>query len=1022
MELLRHAQAAFLDQTCGEVPSVRREVEPLMNPESEAGRAFAHPAETRTATDQDLPQIIAHYRVTTKLGQGGMGAVYQATDTKLGREVAIKVLPHFFAEDPDRLSRFSREAKILATLNHPNIAQIYGIEESHGVHALVMELVEGKSLASHVKQGPLPLETALNYSEQIAKALAAAHEKGVIHRDLKPANIMIRADGSVKLLDFGLAKALRKPSTGEDDAKLSTETMALTQVGAVIGTAAYMSPEQARGLPVDERTDIWALGAVMYEVLAGKRPFQGSTLTEMLASVLKDEPDWEQMPSRVKRLLPIVRRALSKDLAERYASIGEMARDLEALRESAKPSSRSRLGIPTLVAMLLIGMIGAWYAVREYQARWARDVAIPQIERFIAEDNYLAAIDLARQAEKWIPNDARLAALWPEMSQVLSFETDPPGAEVFFKKYAAPESEWRRLGTTPLAKSAIPLGFFEWKFSKAGYEELHVGARTPAERLQAPFAPISAVQEIRLDPKGSVPAGMVKVSAGTFRITIPAFGVIGPFSLKDYFIDRYEVTNREFKQFVDRGGYRSKEYWKEPFLRGGRTLTWEEAVNEFRDPTGQPGPATWELGSYRDGEEDLPVSGVSWYEAAAYAEFAQKKLPTVVHWYQAAQVGGAPSIIPASNFSNKGSARVGLYSGISGSGAYDMAGNVKEWSSNESDDGLRFTLGGAWSDPSYQFYNPDARSPFDRSTTNGFRCVRYPSALPAALTGPVHQEFRDYAKEKPVGDELFSAYKSLYAFEPSELKSSVDSVNDSSPYWRVETVSFQTAYGNQRMTAYLFLPKSVPPPYNTVVYFPGLTSRFTRSSSNIPLGKNNDSAVLDFVIRSGRAVLYPVYRGTYERSFPIADTELGRREERVLWSQDVHRSIDYLATRRDLDLSHLAYYGFSTGSWMGSIMVALDPRFRVAVWLDGGLHYLPDLPESDSINFLPHVKIPVLMVNGRSDFTFTLATLQDPMFRLLGTPEKDKRHIVFDGAHGVIFYHRNEVVREVLAWLEQYAR
>ena len=247
---------------------------------------------------------------------------------------------------------------------------------------------------------------------------------------------------------------------------------------------------------------------------------------------------------------------------------------------------------------------------------------------------------------------------------------------------------------------------------------------------------------------------MVEVPGGSFVVNLATFGRIGPFPLKDYFIDRYEVTNLQFKQFVDRGGYRSKEYWKEPFKRGDRSLTWEEAMNEFRDATGEPGPATWELGSYREGEEDLPVSAVSWYEAAAYAEFVQKKLPTVVHWYQAAQVGGAPYIIPASNFSEKAVARVGQYPGISGAGAYDMAGNVREWCSNETEDGLRFTLGGAWSDPSYQFYNTDALSAFDRSATNGFRCVRYTSSLTAALTAPVHQDFRDYtqreARRRPV--------------------------------------------------------------------------------------------------------------------------------------------------------------------------------------------------------------------------------------------------------------------------------
>jgi dienelactone hydrolase len=503
-------------------------------------------------------------------------------------------------------------------------------------------------------------------------------------------------------------------------------------------------------------------------------------------------------------------------------------------------------------------------------------------------------------------------------------------------------------------------------------------------------------------------------------MNVAEFGVIGPFALKDYFIDRCEVTNREFKQFVDHGGYRSKEYWKEPFRRGDRTLAWEEAMNEFRDSTGRPGPSTWEVGSYRDGEDDFPVAGVSWYEAAAYAEFAQKKLPTAVHWYQAAQLGGAPYLIPASNFSKNGLARVGQYPGISGSGAYDMAGNVKEWCSNQSEDGLRFALGGAWSDPSYLFLNADARSAFDRSATNGFRCARYTSPLAADLTGPMHRDFRDYTKEKPASDELFGAYKSHYAFEPSDLKSSVDAVDDSSPYSRVEKVSFQTAYGNQRMAAYLFLPKNAPPPYNPVVFFSGLTARFLRSSSNIPLGRNYDSAILDFIIRSGRAVLYPIYQGTYERPLPIADTPLGRREERIQWSKDVRRSVDYLATRTDLDLSHLAYCGFSTGGWTGSVMVALEPRFRVVVWLDSGLRLLAELPESDPINFLPRVKIPVLMVNGRSDFSFPLS-VQNPMFRVLGTPEKDKRHVVLEGARGVFFYRRNEVVREVLAWLDQYA-
>jgi formylglycine-generating enzyme required for sulfatase activity/dienelactone hydrolase len=665
-----------------------------------------------------------------------------------------------------------------------------------------------------------------------------------------------------------------------------------------------------------------------------------------------------------------------------------------------------------MAVLLAVLALGGLYVVHERRVRWAREEAIPQIQQLIAEDNYLAAFDLARGAEKRIPNDAGLMALWPQMSRTIAIDTDPPGAEVFFKKYAAPETEWRRLGITPLSNITIPQGFYEWKASKAGHEEFHGAAPTLAERAR-----------FQLPPKGSVPPGMIKVQGGPFLLSIAAFGPIGPFSLTDFFIDRYEVTNREFKQFVNRGGYQSGQYWKEAFRKDGRTLSWEEAMSEFHDATGRPGPAAWEGGSYREGEEDFPVTGVSWYEAAAYAEFAGKKLPTVPHWFRAAGVGVAPYMVPASNFGNKGLARSGQYAGISAAGAYDMAGNAREWCSNQAGAGLRFTLGGAWSDPPYQFTDPDARSPFDRFPTNGFRCVRYISPPAAGAAGPMRKSFRDFSKEKPVSDELFRAYTSLYSFAPSDLKAAVDSVNDSSPYWKIEKVSFQAAYGNQRMFAYLFLPKGASPPYHPMVYFPGIWALYARSSTVIAQGKGIDMRGLDFVIRSGRAVIYPIYQGSFERSLPgpYPEVLLQKRERYVQWSQDVHRSVDYLATRPDMDLSQLAYYGESLGGYITAILVPLEPRFKLAVLLDAGLSSRPNLPESDAINFVSRFKIPVLMVNGRSDFTFPMETSQAPMFRMLGTSEKDKRHVVLDGAHGVLSYHRNEVVREVLAWFDKYA-
>jgi len=264
------------------------------------------------------PQSIAHYRITTKLGEGGMGAVYRATDTKLNRDVAIKVLPPAFADDAARMQRFEREAQVLASLNHPNIAAIYGVEQG----AIVMELIEGEEL-----KGPLPIDTVISYARQLAAALEAAHEKGIVHRDLKPANIKITPDGTLKVLDFGLAKATdASPATTSVSPTMSpTLSLAMTQAGMILGTAAYMAPEQARGKPVDKRADIWAFGVVLFEALTGAPLFAGGeTLTDTIAAVVTREPDWSALPPDTPpHLRRIIQRCLRKDPKQRLRDIGD---------------------------------------------------------------------------------------------------------------------------------------------------------------------------------------------------------------------------------------------------------------------------------------------------------------------------------------------------------------------------------------------------------------------------------------------------------------------------------------------------------------------------------------------------------------------------------------------------------------------------------------------------------------------------------------------------------------------------
>jgi Tol biopolymer transport system component len=292
-----------------------------------------------------MMESIAHYRMIAKIGEGGMGEVYRALDTKLGREVAIKIIPETFARDADRMMRFAREARVLASLNHPHIAAIYGVEE----RALVMELVEGPTLAERIAHGPVPIEEALAMARQIGEALEYAHEKGIVHRDLKPANIKLTVDGQAKVLDFGLAKALaNEPVSGDDPADSPTLTMRATQAGVIMGTAAYMSPEQARGKTVDKRADIWAFGVVLYEMLTGTRLFDGETVSDTLAHVLTKEPDWDRAPAKTRRLL---RECLAKDPKKRLRDIGDGWRLLgEAPAES--PSNSKLPWAATAVAIL----------------------------------------------------------------------------------------------------------------------------------------------------------------------------------------------------------------------------------------------------------------------------------------------------------------------------------------------------------------------------------------------------------------------------------------------------------------------------------------------------------------------------------------------------------------------------------------------------------------------------------------------------------------------------------------------
>lgn len=665
----------------------------------------------------------------------------------------------------------------------------------------------------------------------------------------------------------------------------------------------------------------------------------------------------------------------------------------------------------TLPALLLI--IAAFIFIPSWQKKeHARNELVPAIQEVTGKmfRSNRQLFDMALQAEKYLPKDPTLAKLWPVIATTMSIETKPAGAEVFWKDYDTPTEDWRLAGVTPLRDVKVPRNYLRVEIRKKGYQTIEVAG--PA------LFSAKMVQHLRMDVLGGLPENMVRIPRTTTGMNIVGLEQYGGKEVPEFLMDKFEVTNKEFKAFVDAGGYTNRTYWVFPILDAGKAIALKDALAKFTDRTDRQGPSTWEAGSYPDGTENHPVTGVSWYEAAAYAAYAKKQLPTVFHWAVVADTSRSEFILPRSNFSGKSTSVVGSLAGFSTYGIYDLAGNAREWTFNQSEDpNQRFILGGGWTDPSYAFNDSYTQQALDRSTSNGFRCIK---ELPGdssetALMQPISRDFRDYAKEKPVDDNTFANFARQFAYDKTALDAKVDKTFETEA-WKVDVVSISAGYNNERMQLYVYLPKSFTAPLQPVVFFPG--SNGIHESKFDPATINNR---LVFIVKSGRALIYPIYKGTFERQddlkSDLADKTVFYKDHVIMWGKEFGRTIDYLETRKDIEADKLAYLGISWGGFMGGIIPAVEKRIKVVVLNVGGMEMGQSLPEVDQLNYLPRITQPVLMLNGKYDMYFPIETSQKPMFNLLGTPKNDKRMVVYESGHLV---PPTEFIRETLAWLDTY--
>jgi serine/threonine protein kinase/formylglycine-generating enzyme required for sulfatase activity len=1013
---------------------------------------------------------LGHYKILSQLGAGGMGEVYLAEDTKLNRKVAIKLLPGGSTESDTANRRLLREAQSAAKLDHPNICGILEVSQEDGRNFICMQFVEGETLEARMKRNTLELSESLAIAIQVADALAEAHARGTIHRDIKPANIMVTARGVVKVMDFGLAKQITQ---AEVQSEAETEAL-LSAPGAIIGTLPYMSPEQVHGEALDGRSDIFSFGVVMYEMISGQQPFASKSSAATASAILTLEPAplarfSKGTPAELER---IVSKALHKNPEERYQTARDLLIDLRHLRDelefqhrlerSVPPASRadqspaasspptlvdtaeqwapataidaqkttaeavsksifarfkktasSRTGMIVLGALIIAGVVG-WSIWHRANVKWATG-QVPQIEQLAQEQKYYEAYSLAVAAQKYLPEDPAIARLMPTISQTISVKTDPPGAEVYLKRYAPKASgdiPRTLVGTTPINDLRVARGQYILYVEKDGYAKtersisgaiLHTGTLVVLPR------PIDIDEKLLAADK--VPDRMVFVPGGDYRLVAWARPTEARVPLNDYFIDKYEVSNQDYKEFINAGGYLKKQYWQHAFVKDGKSLSWEDALKEFKDRTGLPGPRDWSNQDFPEGKADYPVANITWYEAAAYAAFRGKQLPTIFQWEKAARDGNVSTMAPSmpwglfypgetldrrANFNINGTMPVNSSEfGMSPFGSYNMAGNVAEWCLNEMSSGFAVT-GGAWGLPSYTFAEYGTYPGFYNSEKLGFRCVlNSPGAT--GDQGAMHIEIKDEIPVyNPSSDTDFNNWANYYRYDKTALDPQIVDTKETAE-WRREKITFNGADG-ERAIAYLYLPKNYPRPLQVIHFVPGGDV----ASGLRSLPESMEDRIAPF-IKSGRAAFGVVINGYIERLRPQGyvrpdPTTVEFRERSVNWITDVRRGLDYLETRNEIDPTRIAFFGPSAGARIGLILAAVETRYRAVYLMGAGLakEDSQTIAEANPINFAPHIRGPKLMVNGRYDEDTPLKTQAEPLFKLLRDP---KRSIVYDGGH-----------------------
>jgi DNA-binding winged helix-turn-helix (wHTH) protein/formylglycine-generating enzyme required for sulfatase activity/dienelactone hydrolase len=703
---------------------------------------------------------------------------------------------------------------------------------------------------------------------------------------------------------------------------------------------------------------------------------------------------------------------------------------------SSVPASKFRWVAVAVVALLVVGVV--YIAQMRARERAQASKVLAQMSALVEQDRYGAAFALARPLSQSARENPAFAQLWRQIAIPFKPLVAQSGATVYFKAYDDVDGEWIAAGTTPLSQWIdAPRGAVRLKVEKQGFRTGYFVAAVPGPSVQTelpqrfpfdrPSVPLELVADDKLPqdmvfvPHTNVPvylSGWSTDLLGSDQHDIPAFAIA-----------RSEVTNREFKEFIDAGGYDNEQYWQDlEFRYRGETLAWPQARKLFVDTTGRPGPAGWQLSTYARGQDDMPVGGISWYEAVAYARFRKQLLPTIHHWMRAAftpydpMFPTAAAITAQSRFFADAPESARSEHGLGPWGTYHMAGNAREWVWNSAGEDA-VALGSGWPEYASNFARVYTADPMARLPDHGVRLMRTLDDAPveAALMQPI-KLVRDteFANRAPLSDDAFEAVRFQFT-TPRVAPSSVTASRvESSPLWIVEEVNLTFA-SQESTTLYIVRPKTHDGPLQPIVYSGVGDCCFMKRPNRDAL---EQLQIAGFIVNSGRALVMPIWAGGYERYVPPPTDRaaINDRERRValLWQHDLSTTLDYLESRPDMDMQKIGYLGVSRGaSFAGAINLALEPRVHAAVlasggiWIHGPLH-----PMIDLINYAPRITVPVLMLSGRYDHIYPYEQSQKRTFELLGTRPGDKQQIAYDTGHFTM--PPNRVAADVTDWFDRY--